>query len=179
MVQKTGDNAIPSQRGIAPRPGSGAAASAPSSEVLAMERFAECFERSARRWEIVVYPAMFAFVLLAGYGFYLIYSLTSDIHVMAQRFDPQMGGNMHEMARSINQLATSIDNMARDMRTMTVAMEEMNVKMSDLAPMREHMAAMDQSMRAMTVAMDQMRVVAGSVGYQIGRPMSIFNSFLP
>jgi RecA/RadA recombinase len=179
MVQKSGDNGVPSQRGIAPRSGTEAASPSPSGEVLAMERFAECFERSARRWEIVVYPAMFAFVLLAGYGFYLIYSLTTDIHVMAQRFDPEMALNMREMAQNIGELAVSIDNMSKDMRTMTVAMEEMNVKMSDLAPMREHMAAMDASMRAMTVAMDQMRVVAGSVGYQIGRPMSMFNSFLP
>ncbi len=179
MTQKPGDNGRSSQHGITPRPGTEAARAEPSSEVLAMERFAECFERSARRWEIVVYPAMFAFVLLAGYGFYLIYSLTTDIHIMAQRFDPEMAVNMHQMARSIDELAASIDQMASDMRTMTVAMEEMNVKMTDLAPMREHMAAMDQSMRAITVSIDQMRVVASSVGYQVGRPMSMFNSFLP
>jgi len=36
-----------------------------------LERLANTFDSSARRWEMVVYPSLFAFVLLAGYGFFL------------------------------------------------------------------------------------------------------------
>lgn len=31
-----------------------------------LERFASCFEKSARRWEMVVYPALFAFCVLSS-----------------------------------------------------------------------------------------------------------------
>ena len=37
----------------------------------AMDRFVSVFEASARRWELVIYPAMLAFVVLAGRKRYL------------------------------------------------------------------------------------------------------------
>lgn len=33
------------------------------------ERLSKAFETSARRWELIVYPSLFGFILLAGYGF--------------------------------------------------------------------------------------------------------------
>jgi hypothetical protein len=53
-----------------------------------LERFACSFEASARRWEIVVYPMMLAFVILAAYGFYLIYSMTRDVHRVTEQMEP-------------------------------------------------------------------------------------------
>ena len=49
-----------------------------------LERLANTFDNSARRWEMVVYPSLIAFVLLAAYGFFLIYRLTHDIHSLSQ-----------------------------------------------------------------------------------------------
>jgi len=45
-----------------------------------MDKFARVFAASAKRWEVVVYPSLLAFIVLAAYGFYLIYSMTSDVH---------------------------------------------------------------------------------------------------
>ena len=39
------------------------------------DRLAQVFESSARRWELIVYPSLFAFIILAAYGFYLIFNL--------------------------------------------------------------------------------------------------------
>ena len=50
----------------------------------AMDRFVRVFETSARRWELIIYPAMLAFVVLAGYGFFLIYTLSKDISTLAR-----------------------------------------------------------------------------------------------
>lgn len=44
-----------------------------------LERFLCVIERSARQWQIIVYPSMVAFIVLAAFGFYLIYSLTGDV----------------------------------------------------------------------------------------------------
>ena len=38
------------------------------------ERLSETFETSARRWELIVYPSLFGFILLAGYGFLIFKS---------------------------------------------------------------------------------------------------------
>ena len=48
-----------------------------------MDKFARTFEASARRWELIVYPSMLAFIVLAAYGFFLIYTLTGDVGRLA------------------------------------------------------------------------------------------------
>ena len=59
---------------------------------MVLAEFAKSFDKSARRWELIVYPSLFAFIILAMYGFFLIYSLTQDIRTMAASIDPKMGG---------------------------------------------------------------------------------------
>ncbi|MEA3411253.1 MAG: hypothetical protein U9R74_06900 [Pseudomonadota bacterium] len=145
----------------------------------AMDRFVQCFERSARRWEIVVYPAMFAFVLLAAYGFFLIYSLADDMRTMAQSIDPNMSRNMQLMAQSIENMNRTMKQVSGNMEYMNGHMAAMNKKMDAIEPIRVHMANMDQSMRTMVVSTDHMMRSMGSMTHQIGRPMSIMNSFMP
>jgi uncharacterized protein YoxC len=145
----------------------------------ALDRFVQCFERSARRWEIVVYPAMFAFVLLAAYGFFLIYSLADDMRTMAQSIDPNMSRNMQLIAQSIENMNRTMKQVSGNMESMNTHMSAMNKKMNTLEPMRVHMANMDQSMRTMVVSTDQMMRSMGNMTHQIGRPMSIMNSFMP
>lgn len=143
-----------------------------------MERFVEGFEKSSRRWEIVVYPAMAAFILLSIYGFYLIYSLTRDLHLIAE--------NMSSMNQNIQVMTAKMD-------TMDVSMSDMSGKLDTLQPMLSHMEAMDSSMvkmdrsiqgmeystRAMSYSNDQMRHAMQGMNHSVGRPMSIMNSFLP
>jgi|JFJP01.1.fsa_nt_gi hypothetical protein len=114
-----------------------------------MEQFVRSFQQSARRWEIVVYPAMFAFALLAAYGFFLIYSLTSDMTKMARSIDPDMGDHMRTMAHSIKAMSTQIELMAG---TMT----EISVKLDTLPPMLQHMGYMEQAMVRMDGSITRM-----------------------
>ena len=55
-----------------------------------MDRLSLAFETSARRWELIVYPTLFAFIILAAYGFYLIFSLARDVHYLAMTVDSNM-----------------------------------------------------------------------------------------
>lgn len=114
-----------------------------------MEQFVRSFQQSARRWEIVVYPAMFAFALLAAYGFFLIYSLTSDMTKMARSIDPDMGEHMRTMAHSIQTMSVQIELMAG---TMT----EISVKLDTLPPMLQHMGYMEQAMVRMDGSITRM-----------------------
>ena len=138
----------------------------------AMERFVRVFEKSARRWEIVIYPAMFAFVVLAAYGFFLIYSLTGDIHTMARSIDPEMGEHMQVMADSIDEMTASMDEVSETMK-------QVSAKLDTLEPMLAHVKYMDHSMRVMTRSNDQMRHSVAVMSHNVSRPMSVINSFMP
>ena len=109
-------------------------------------RLSEVFESSARRWELIIYPSLFAFIVLALYGFYLIYNLQRDVHYLAISVDRNMttlAGNMQVVAKNMGQLTTSV-------RAMTVSLDSIDQKVGTLEPMLANIHSMDQSMRAMT-----------------------------
>ncbi len=115
-----------------------------------LERFVGCFERSARRWELIVYPALFAFVILAGYGFYLVYSLTHDMQTVA-----------------------------RSMQTMVTTMDEMSHKLDAMEPMLMRMSEIDRSIRAITATNDAMRQQMAIMTHSVSRPLSFMSQFMP
>ncbi len=151
-----------------------------------MQKFVENFQQSARRWELVVYPALFAFVVLAGYGFFLIYSLTGDMHLIARSIDNNMGANMSSMSQDIKAMSQNIHQLSQRIDTMSMRMDEIASHMETLPPMLNHVGNMDQSIgqleqsvRIMTVNTDQMRADMGVMNRNVSRPMSFFNNFAP
>ncbi len=166
----------------------------------ALERFARSFETSARRWELVVYPALFAFIILAGYGFFLIFSLTQDMHTLARNVDPKMSDNLASMAENIsmlsghvasmtdriNEMSVHVENMSTDtleMNATMLGMQEniasMSVQMENLEPMTLNMAAMNRSMQTITANTGVMTRDLGGMSSSVGRPMNFMNSFFP
>lgn len=148
----------------------------------AMERFVRVFEASARRWELVVYPALLAFAILAAYGFFLIYSLSRDIHTLAQGMDPNMGPHLSDIAASVAYLSENVRTMTRRVDKMSNTLVDMSEKMDSLDtldPMLVHMRGMDASMHNMNITGDQMRNEMTYMGRNIARPLSKMNSFLP
>ncbi len=142
-----------------------------------LERFARSFEISARRWELVVYPSLFAFIVLAAYGFFLVYSLTQDVTVMA---------------RSISQMTFAIDSMSDNMNTVSNRMQAVALNMDDIArkmqvlePMRSSMDSIDRSTQVMSVTTDAMRynmtdlkVHMAGMNQSMG-PLRTMGSFMP
>ena len=154
----------------------------------AMERFVQIFEASARRWELVVYPAMLAFVVLAGYGFFLIYSLSKDIHIMAQGMDPQMAKNLSSMSDSVIYLSENVRTMTRRVHKMSVAMEGISGKMDalqNLEPMLTNMRGMNASTAGMGHSVERMTRTGDAMNYELGnmsqslRPMRVLGDFVP
>ena len=147
-----------------------------------MDRFVKVFEASARRWELVIYPTMLAFVILAAYGFFLIYTLSRDIHTLAEGMDPHMGEHLTHISDSVAYLSENVRTMTRRMDRMTNTLDDISVKMNTLEsldPMLTHMRNMDASMRNMTITGDQMRNEMTYMGRNIGRPLSKMNNFFP
>ncbi|MBF0177985.1 MAG: hypothetical protein HQL63_14230 [Magnetococcales bacterium] len=109
-----------------------------SSQIL--DQFAKSFDKSARRWELVVYPSLAAFIVLAMYGFFLIYSLTQDIRLMSTSIDPQMGRNMGSLAANVGHLANNIELMSTHLEYISDNMETMSVDMRTMSENIDHMA---------------------------------------
>lgn len=146
------------------------------------DRLSEVFESSARRWELIIYPSLFAFIVLAAYGFYLIYNLQRDVHYLAISVDTNMttlAGNMQTMSQSMGQMTTNV-------RAMTVSLDSIDRKVGTLEPMLANITSMDESMRSMTYATNSINQAAhrmhGDMRYMnqnITRPMSVMTKFMP
>lgn len=144
-----------------------------------MERFVLAFEKSAKRWEMIVYPAMFAFVILAAYGFFLIYNLSHDMRLIATRFDPSMGLHMEALTTNLRDLNQNISLMTQRMDTISVTMTDMSQKLDTLNPMLARLSDMEKTMRVMTATSDQMRQDMSAMSQNFGRPMSLMNRMAP
>lgn len=124
-----------------------------------LERLANTFDNSARRWEMVVYPSLFAFVLLAGYGFFLIYRLTHDIAVLSQSVThmavivsdvmPRMSNDLTRMTGSVDNMTGNIAGMSGDIGGMTTEISSMSGQMDSLTPMSKNIQSMTHNLGSM------------------------------
>ena len=153
-----------------------------------MDRFVHVFESSARRWELVIYPAMLAFVVLAGYGFFLIYTLSKDINTLARGMDPEMGKHLSHISESVIYLSENVRTMTRRVYHMSESVEDMAERMVSLEylePMLVNMNGMNHSMEGMNNHMRTMNVTGDAIRYEMGqmnhsmKPMGRMNSFMP
>jgi len=150
-----------------------------------MSQFARSFEASARRWELVVYPTMLAFIILAAYGFFLIYKLTNDIgKITYQMADIQTSmvninknfssttNNMNTVAKNMVKITGYMDQMSHDIKEQNAAMGAIVITMRD----------MTQSIDSMSYTMYYMRYDTQLMGRNIENvsgPMRFMNNFMP
>ena len=122
-----------------------------------LDKLSTAFMESARRWEMIVYPSLFAFIILAGYGFFLIYSLTKDVHLVVE--------DMHKVSASMERVVVNMDTVSRNMIVMTQTVDSQSASMKEMV----------YHIRGMNMSMNQMRYDMSNVS----RPMSFMNNFLP
>jgi uncharacterized protein YoxC len=157
-----------------------------------MSQFARSFEASARRWELVVYPSMLAFIILAAYGFFLIYKLTDDIGKIVVQMDDistsmvNINQNFSSTTNNMNTVSRNMVKMAGDVEEVTGYMKQMS---QDIKEQNQAMGAIVVSMRDMNQSIDSVTYTMHGMGYdtrQMGRnidkvsgPMRFMNSFSP
>lgn len=142
---------------------------------FAMDRLSQAFENSARRWELIVYPSLFAFIILAAYGFYLVFSLAKDVHYLAISVD----SNMTVLASNMQSISDNMGQISSNVRTMAVGVDSMARDVSTLEPMLTSMQQLDQSVQSMTFTTATMRDDIGVMNRNISRPMHFMNAFMP
>jgi uncharacterized protein YoxC len=138
----------------------------PKSMAACLDNFSRTFEASARRWELVVYPSLLAFIVLAAYGFFLIYTLTGDVSRLARSMESvvvsmdgvvstmtTVSGNVADMSSNLTSIADDVDEGAETMHEIRDTMHVMTVPMyqirHDMAGMNHHMHKVAQPMRMM------------------------------
>ncbi len=150
-----------------------------------MSQFARSFEASARRWELVVYPSMLAFIILAAYGFYLIYKLTDDLgHIVGQM--EAISVSMVNINQNFSSTTNNMNTVSRNMVKMSGYMEQMS---HDIKEQNHAMGAIVVSMRDMNDSIDSMAYtmyqmsqdtqVMGRNIENVAGPMRFMNKFVP
>lgn len=142
---------------------------------FAINRLSQAFESSAKRWELIVYPSLFAFIILAAYGFYLVFSLAKDIHYLAISVD----SNMTVLASNMQSMSDDLGQVSANVRTMAVSVESISRDVATLEPILTSMETMDKSIQAITFTTGTMRDEMAGMNRSIGRPMSFVNQFMP
>jgi uncharacterized protein YoxC len=136
---------------------------------------ADNFQVSARRWEIVVYPSLIAFIILAIYGFYLVFNLTRDVHTMSLAVDRYMG----KMSQDIGGMTNTVSSMEKNMNVMTQQVAVMNSSLNTLDPMAYNMGVISNSTQKITHTMNSIKYDVSNLTHDTSRPMSFINSFAP
>jgi len=138
--------------------------------------FVREFQSATRRWERIAFPAMVIFAFLAVSGFWLIYSITEDMHRMSQNIDPKMSENLGEMSKNMALLVVSVDKMSANIESMDKSIGAMQ---GDIAYMSGNIAQMNQSIYTMTWNTGVMSKDMNRLNQSIGKPMRFMNNFLP
>lgn len=148
-----------------------------------LERLANTFNDSAKRWEMVVYPSLFAFVLLAGYGFFLIFRLTHDISTLSQsvtRMAVIVSDSMPRMTKDLGVMTNSVDNMTGNIAGMTSEIKSMSGQMTTLTPMSENISDMSSNVGSMNRSVYGMqRDMHGMNRTVSSGPFGMMNDMMP
>lgn len=175
----TGTGADPGAHGRGATNGNGAALQAELTDAqlnaFAVDRLSQAFETSAKRWELIVYPSLFAFIILAAYGFYLVFSLAKDVHYLAISVD----SNMTVLASNMQSISDNMGQISSNVRNMSVAVDSMSRDVRTLEPMLVSIGNMDRAMQDMTRNTTAMRDDMAIMNRSISRPMNFMNSFMP
>lgn len=126
------------------------------SEVQAsnIERMLRQMEHSSTRWEKLVFPGVIAFILLASYGFFLVYSVTRDMSMIAQFMDKNMRQDMIQISENMNSMTAQMKRMSKSVSQISDQMEPI----ADLRPMLIEFKKLDLSLNKINgtmLSMDQ------------------------
>lgn len=122
--------------------------------------------QSNRRWQIVMFPMLFGFTLLATYAFYMVYNLVEDIDTMARAVDVNLGfmsERMGQISRNLDGLTGSVRDISVNLDDLTGTVTAMNVKLETLSPMLDSIRDVDLRIRSVDQTMHSLDGRMGSM----------------
>jgi len=126
-----------------------------------LDELTQTFTASAQRWQMIVYPSMFAFILLAAFGFFLIYSLTNDVTKVANEMN-RIGNNMQDIVVHMESVSGNMSMMTQTMDVQSRTMQEMNAHV-----------------RNMSVSVNRISHDVAILNDSVSKPMQFMNNYMP
>jgi hypothetical protein len=144
-----------------------------------------------QRLQLIVYSALFAFIILAAYGYYLIFNLTHDVH--------SLSSDVGQMTRSVNQMSMSVSSNMETIANSIIAMErsttfmsqtvsstmpEMSGNTTDMTKIAQQVAdridGISSNIQVMSVGLVAMQRDLWSMNKTVSNPAeSVFDSMTP
>lgn len=116
-------------------------------------------ERSNRRWQIVVFPALFAFSILAIYGGFLVFQLEGHVHRMTNSIE----GNMDAVADRMTQVSMNLDELTGSVKNISVNLDELTGTVRSMGDTVEVIAVQVQTMGPILESMEGINANLASV----------------
>lgn len=144
-----------------------------------LQNFEERQVGVTRTLQMIVYPAMVAFIILSAYGFYLVQSLTTDVHLLTQTI-----ADMHKSVDvNMDKISGTMDTMNGQMTSLVSSTNQMTNNIVGMNDSTRSMAGNVQQMNAstqnMAVSTYNMQRDMWSMNKNISGPMKMFNKFTP
>ena len=99
-----------------------------------------------------MFPAMIAFILLAGYGFFLVYSVTRDMSVMARAIDIDFRSDVANIRDDISSMTEQVKMMQNHIAEVSVKMEPLQ----DMGPLLAEIKSLDKSVSKISGSVESM-----------------------
>ncbi|MBF0264438.1 MAG: hypothetical protein HQL46_04140 [Gammaproteobacteria bacterium] len=111
-----------------------------------------------QRLQFIVYSALFAFVILASYGYFLIYNLTHDVHNMSRQMN-QMTTTFQRMTSSVE---SNMDIMSYNFQVITRTIgKSMPIISNDTNKLSDNTQNMAQTIAGLN---EQLEVISKNMG---------------
>ncbi|ABL02118.1 hypothetical protein Rmag_0342 [Candidatus Ruthia magnifica str. Cm (Calyptogena magnifica)] len=176
-----------------------------TSSISDLEKMLESVEKHAdlrtdTKFEKFFLPALAVFSAIIIGFFVVIYSITLDMTRLANSMDPDMGGNMSSMVKSINNLSNNVEQMTVSVAYMqkdfqrvnknmniiaskldnldaiAVDLTQVSLKMDSLEPMLINMEEMNKNMANIQNSMQWMQLDLNILRSSFSKPLRIFNN---
>ena len=141
---------------------------------------------SSTNWQIVVLPSLLAFLLLASYGFYLIYNLVGDVHRIADSVGinmsilagqmQQVTLNLDELTGSVHSISVNLDDLTITVKTMNDIMEVISTDVGTLQPMLTNLVEMKGSMDRLDINLANMNQNILAMDGKMGQMTNLMGS---
>lgn len=145
-------------------------------ELQYIEQKEKAWKRKIRR---ILYPLISAFVLLAGYGFYLIQSVTTDIDNMSAsvvRMNESVSRNIKNMAIRSQVIARDMDKMIDNISTMSLSLQSMSGNMGHMTATATELQI---PMYDLNLSTRHIQHNMGNLNDNLDKPLGMFNQFIP
>jgi methyl-accepting chemotaxis protein len=154
------------------------------------ERRRELHEKG-QRLQFIVYSALFAFIVLAAYGYFLIYNLTHDVHSISrqmgqmtitfQRMTSSVESNMDIMSLNIQSMARTVGTTLPVMSNDTTQLDTNTKAMAHtIANLNNEIKKVSKNLTLMTNATVNMQRDLWSMNKNVSDPVgTMMNNMTP